>query len=364
MSHCQFVEFVDRRLHFAEVVERIFAGAPVEGPVLSVVARENGCVTESPSAAAQRLLVQAADALLDAAAVGQRCRAGGVADARVSRWCGGWTGSRWMRWPALDRRGVFAEHGYKSAAAGVERPARLGAVRGPPPGDRRRAGHTADRAGRQRVAGAAARDRGGVRGGPDRAAARRGDRPGAGQQAGRAAVPGACGRVRRRSWPAKADQYTPTRAARSGARRWSSCWIRTASEPDDRPPARVNELFLTRLPGRRREGQGPVRRRRDVRRDRRGDRRPRHAADRATTTAAPGERQAEALADVCGYVLDHAPSSVLPDAGGHRPHLNVLIRLEDLREPGPRRRAWTSAARSRRSRCACCAATPPWCRSC
>ena len=43
-----------------------------------------------------------------------------------------------------------------------------------------------------------------------------------------------------------------------------------------------------------------------------------------------GERQAEALADVCGYVLDHAPSSVLPDAGGHRPHVNVLIRLEDL----------------------------------
>ena len=43
-----------------------------------------------------------------------------------------------------------------------------------------------------------------------------------------------------------------------------------------------------------------------------------------------GERQAEALADVCGYVLDHAPSSVLPDAGGHRPHLNVLIRLDDL----------------------------------
>ena len=41
-------------------------------------------------------------------------------------------------------------------------------------------------------------------------------------------------------------------------------------------------------------------------------------------------RQAEALADVCGYVLDHAPSSVLPDAGGHRPHINVLIRLEDL----------------------------------
>ena len=42
------------------------------------------------------------------------------------------------------------------------------------------------------------------------------------------------------------------------------------------------------------------------------------------------ERQAEALADVCGYILDHAPSSVLPQTGGHRPHLNILIRLDDL----------------------------------
>jgi 5-methylcytosine-specific restriction protein A len=43
-----------------------------------------------------------------------------------------------------------------------------------------------------------------------------------------------------------------------------------------------------------------------------------------------GERQAEALAEVCGYVLDHAPASVVPECGGQRPHLNVLVRLEDL----------------------------------
>ena len=43
-----------------------------------------------------------------------------------------------------------------------------------------------------------------------------------------------------------------------------------------------------------------------------------------------GERQAEALADVCGYVLDHAPSSIVPECGGHRPRVNVLVRLEDL----------------------------------
>src|SRR5919107_844178 len=32
------------------------------------------------------------------------------------------------------------------------------------------------------------------------------------------------------------------------------------------------------------------------------------------------QRQAEALADVCGYVLDHAPSAMLPECGGPRPH--------------------------------------------
>ncbi|MBC8093655.1 MAG: DUF222 domain-containing protein [Pseudonocardia sp.] len=39
------------------------------------------------------------------------------------------------------------------------------------------------------------------------------------------------------------------------------------------------------------------------------------------------ERRAEALAEVCGYVLNHGD---VPQCGGARPHLNVLIRLEDL----------------------------------
>jgi 5-methylcytosine-specific restriction protein A len=43
-----------------------------------------------------------------------------------------------------------------------------------------------------------------------------------------------------------------------------------------------------------------------------------------------GQRQAEALADVCGYVLDHGGGEVLPECGGHRVHVNVLIRLDDL----------------------------------
>ncbi len=42
------------------------------------------------------------------------------------------------------------------------------------------------------------------------------------------------------------------------------------------------------------------------------------------------QRNAEALADICGYVLDHGSSTVTPERGGRRPHLNVLIRLEDL----------------------------------
>ena len=39
---------------------------------------------------------------------------------------------------------------------------------------------------------------------------------------------------------------------------------------------------------------------------------------------------AEALAEVCGWVLGHAPTGLVPDAGGRRPHVNVLVRLEDL----------------------------------
>ncbi len=43
-----------------------------------------------------------------------------------------------------------------------------------------------------------------------------------------------------------------------------------------------------------------------------------------------GQRNAEAMAEVFGYVADHADTSILPTTGGQRPHMNVLIRLEDL----------------------------------
>ena len=50
----------------------------------------------------------------------------------------------------------------------------------------------------------------------------------------------------------------------------------------------------------------------------------------AEDTRPVGQRQAEALADVFGYVADHGDTTVLPDTGGQRPHVTVLIRLEDL----------------------------------
>jgi hypothetical protein len=48
-------------------------------------------------------------------------------------------------------------------------------------------------------------------------------------------------------------------------------------------------------------------------------------ADDDRTTA---QRRAEALADICGYVLDH--DDQVPETGGRRPQITVLIRLEDL----------------------------------
>ena len=108
----------------------------------------------------------------------------------------------------------------------------------------------------------------------------------------------------------KADQYTPHEL-----HEWGTALVelldQDGEQPDDRPPARVNELFLTRLPDR----GGKVKGRFDdaamfdaIAAVIDAHARPLTAEDDRST----GERQAEALADVCGYVLDHAPSSVLP----------------------------------------------------
>lgn len=53
---------------------------------------------------------------------------------------------------------------------------------------------------------------------------------------------------------------------------------------------------------------------------------PRTAEDDRT----PAQRQAEALADACGWVLDHADTGALSSCGGRRPQLSVLVHLDDL----------------------------------
>jgi len=123
----------------------------------------------------------------------------------------------------------------------------------------------------------------------------------------------------------KADCYTPHELYEWG-RALVELLDQDGEAPDDRPPALVNELVLTRLP----DGGGKLQGRFDdaAMFDAIAAAIDAHAKpltgddDRST-----GERQAEALADVCGYVLDHGD---VPETGGHRPHVNVLIRLEDL----------------------------------
>jgi 5-methylcytosine-specific restriction protein A len=145
----------------------------------------------------------------------------------------------------------------------------------------------------------------------------------------------AAGRLSPEQWSAAEEQlaarvgdYTP-----SELQNWAVALVEAlaqdGAEPDDRPPAQVNELHLTGLAS----GGGKIKGRFDdaamfdaiaavvdakAKPLTGGDQRP------------VGQRQAEALADACGYVLDHAPAAVLPECGGHRPHVNVLVRLDDL----------------------------------
>jgi Domain of unknown function (DUF222)/HNH endonuclease len=127
---------------------------------------------------------------------------------------------------------------------------------------------------------------------------------------------------------AKADVYSPSELQAWGARLVDAL-DQDGEEPDDRPPARVNELCLTRLPS----GGGKIKGRYDDAAMFDAIAAVIDAKARPLTRdddRSAGQRQAEALADVCGYVLDHAPASMLPECGGQRPHVNVLIRLEDL----------------------------------
>ncbi|ODU05329.1 MAG: hypothetical protein ABS81_07865 [Pseudonocardia sp. SCN 72-86] len=112
---------------------------------------------------------------------------------------------------------------------------------------------------------------------------------------------------------------------------WGTALVDTLDQdgaaPDDRPATPVNELFVTRNAH---GAGGRIKGRFDdptmfaaiaVVVDA-------HSAPRTADDERPtGERQAEALADACAFVLDHGD---LPDRGGERPHLTVTVRLDDL----------------------------------
>jgi hypothetical protein len=101
------------------------------------------------------------------------------------------------------------------------------------------------------------------------------------------------------------------------------------AEPDEHPDPCVNELHLQRARG----GGGKLVGRFDdaamfdaIATLIDANAAPRTAADDRT----PARRQAEALADACGWVLNHADTTALPSGGGRRPQLNVLVGLTDL----------------------------------
>lgn len=125
---------------------------------------------------------------------------------------------------------------------------------------------------------------------------------------------------------AKAGDYSP-----ADLQSWATALVETldqdGAQPEDRPPPVVNELLLTRH----RDGSGgKIKGRIDdalmydaiaTAVDAKAT--PRTAEDQRSV----GQRQAEALADICGYVLDHGD---VPDCGGQRPHVNVIVTLEEL----------------------------------
>ena len=280
-------------------------------------------MTESPSAAAQHLLVQAAEAVLAVAQSGSDAELVGLlstCEAVVRRLDRVTVDAV----AALDRRGAFTERGYTSPAAALSD--LLGWERFE---SRRRV-----------VAAEQVTPRTGLDGSvlPARLPATA-HVFGAGQAGlrhveviARVLASKAAGRLSPAGWAAaeeqlaaKAELYTPTEL-----QSWGTALVerldQDGEEPDDRPPAQTNELFLTRLPG----GGGKVRGRFDdaAMFDAIATVIDAHAKPlTADDDRSMSERQAEALAEVCGYVLDHGE---VPECGGRRPHVNVVIRLEDL----------------------------------
>ena len=187
-THCWYVEFGADASQPAKNLRRDGG----RGPGIVGEGCENVCVTESPSAAAHRLLAQAVDALTAVAESGSDAELVSLLTV-----CEG-AARRLDRVTvdavaALERRGTFSERGYKSP------PARLSDLLGWERFEARRrvtaAEQVTPRVGLDGVgtAGATARDRAGLRDGSGEPAARRGRRPRARQQGGRAALPAAVG---------------------------------------------------------------------------------------------------------------------------------------------------------------------------
>ena len=280
-------------------------------------------MTESPLAAAQRLCTQAVAALREATRVGSAAER-----MSVVQLCEGMTRQLDQVVVAtvaeLDRDGVFAERGYRSPTQAL-----CDLV-----GWERSEAHRRTTAAEQVV------PRVGLDGSvlPARlsataevfAAGRTGLRHV--EVIARLLGSRAAGRLSPEQWADAevqlagwAGDYTPTEL-----QKWGTALIdlldQDGEAPDDRPRPLCNELVVSRLPG----GGGKLKGRFEdaamfdaIAAVLDAHARPLTADDDRSTA----ERQAEALADVCGYVLDHGD---VPECGGHRPHLNVLIRLEDL----------------------------------
>lgn len=125
---------------------------------------------------------------------------------------------------------------------------------------------------------------------------------------------------------AHACDYTPSQLLEWGAA-LVELLDQDGAQPDDRPLVPINELRLQRHRG---APGGKISGRFDdaVMFDAIATVIDAHAKPATGDDERTGpQRQAEALADICGYVLDRGE---VPQCGGHRPHLNVIIRLEDL----------------------------------
>jgi len=73
-----------------------------------------------------------------------------------------------------------------------------------------------------------------------------------------------------------------------------------------------------------------------------------------------GQRQADALGEICEHALD---DGYLPAEGGERPHITAIINIETMEEQA-RGRCWSSVGRPAPGRCAgCCARrrSSRWC---